>query len=460
MCLCLARTAEAVPRPTEYWVDASATVDGNGTVRKPFRSLQSALNVKSSGARRIHIRRGSYEGPLQLMNGDSLEGEGQVLIFSDSEPQQLVSVSGSVSMSNLTLSGGQRSIFVEGDAHLSNVTLAAFRKTGIAVSGRLKMRNSEIQGTLSETVGVFAQASSQVSIDGVLFSGALRRAVETQGSRVEVLNSSFEGPSTALHQRGGNMHIENCGISQGRGPAIFGAGGKLSVKGVRVSGHEYGLQTGQGSEFTVNDFVSLRAQRAAVALTGSSGRLSDSIILEAGNFGGVQLIESQVTVERLRIHRALASGLFVRQGSINATDVVIANVISEENSGTKSGGDGIQLYGGSHRLSAVQVLNIEGSGLLSSMYAQTELVDFSCTRCGWGGVVTEQHASLRARSVFVENSMVAVSVPDDAEAFVVNLISMKNREGPFWVECSKGSRLSVKGLKTDTPAAFASCVYP
>src|SRR5687767_14594025 len=62
----------------EVWVSASVAVSGDGSARRPFKSLGEAIYP---GPARVRLASGLYVGPFVLPPGTFLEGSGQVVLY-------------------------------------------------------------------------------------------------------------------------------------------------------------------------------------------------------------------------------------------------------------------------------------------------------------------------------------------------------------------------------------------
>ncbi|HLL53955.1 MAG TPA: hypothetical protein VK447_10435, partial [Myxococcaceae bacterium] len=309
-----APAATVVPRDRELWVDASVPEAGDGSRAKPFKTLAQALQA-TSGTGRIHLRSGLYPGPFTLADGAVLEGQGEVVLYLEGTGT-VVTTSGEVRLSGLTVQGGGHGIEVEGTLALTKVQLSGHRRAAVRlVQGTLRAEHSTFQASVSESSGLLLEAGTRAEVRESKFLGPYWRALHARGvQRVIVEDSRFEGPVTGLHQVGGEAVVRRTSLHGGRGPALFVARGSLRAEGVRVKGHEYALQTRQVNPLVVRDFVSVAAERAGLGLFDAKGELEDVVVVGSGTFGALQALDSDVTVRRLRAHRSQGYGVMVRGG--------------------------------------------------------------------------------------------------------------------------------------------------
>ena len=241
-----------------------------------------------------------------------------------------------------------------------------------------------------------------------------------------------------MHQVGGKAVIHRSRFSGQNGPAVFCARGRLELVDVDVYGHEYAIQCADGAVLRALRLSSVRAERAAVALTGASGRLEEITTVDSGSSGAIHLVGSTLELRRFRLQRAQAYGLLARHSSISIADGAISDVVDVEG----STGEGIHLRGSRGSIDSVSILRTAGPGLLASAETSVLVRDLLVESCRWGGVVVESFARVRGSSWTIRKCAApAVAVPDAGEVDLDVLFSEANANGVFWVECARSAKL-------------------
>lgn len=442
--------ALAAPSPARtLWVDASAPTPGDGSAEHPFKSLGQALQAPGRPLS-IRLRSGLYAGPFTLPDGTALEGEGQVVLFVEGT-ETVVTTRGDVRLTGLTVQGGATGIEAEGRLVLDRVQLSGQRRAVVRLaSGAVEARGCTFQASVSDTSGLLLEAGTRAAVVDSAFLGPYWRAIHARGvQRVTVDGARFEGPVTGLHQVGGEARVTRTTFTGGRGPALFMARGALTVERTSVKGHEYALQTRQVSPLVVRDFASVSADRAGMGLTETRAELEDVVVVESGPYGGLQLIESDVTARRVHLHRPMGSGISTRGGKLDLREAIIT-VVREEREG---GGNAVELRQTAAQVSGLTVLGAAGICLLAAQTSQVQVQDLWLDRCRWAGVTAETQAQVRGGLVWVSGSPgAAVAVPGDGSVEINRLISEQNADGAVWAECERGAKVRLKGLKEDGPA--------
>lgn len=440
-------------------MDASAPPGGDGSRGRPFRELLPALLEAEAGPAVVHLSSGLYEGPFELPSRVSLVGHGAVVLYSEQRSAPLLKAKGGANLEGLMLQGGAVGLSVGGgEVALSEVKLSGFRQAGIAVEeGELRARGLEVSGTLSGTRGVSVGPLGSAQLGSSAFLGALGRAVEVRGGSAKLERCRFEGPAVGLHAVGGEAEVSDSSFSGGRGPALFAAKATLRVARTLVHGHEYGLQAGESARLEVSDFTSVRAERAAVALTGARGRMEDVLAIEAGSFGGVQLAEAEVQMRRLFVHRAVGQGLFSRGGKLWLAGAQVVAVRADGEGSHQSGGDGLRLHGGESRIEDVTVRDVDGAGLVALSAAVAAVREFDCERCRLGGVSADTGSSVDAVSLRVSESPSALVVGGEARVRVDQLTARGTSE-VVWAECGQGVQVLIGRHQAEVPLRLGGCV--
>jgi len=445
-----AEAAGALPprAPVELWVDSTAREAGEGSRGRPFKGLKEALAVSASSLR-IHVGRGLYAGPFTLPPGTVLEGTGEVVLYAEGEGGVL-QAPGGAQLSGLSVQGGDTGVEAEGTLGLSRVRFSGQRRVAVRlVSGQVTVKGSTFQASVSETVGLLLEAGTRAEVVDTEFLGPYARALAARGPQtVQVSHSRFEGPVTGLHVVGGDAGVRFSTFQGGRGPALFLARAALSVEGVSVKGHEYALQVREVKPLSVRDFASVGAERAGLALMQSQGVLEDVQVVDSGPLGALQLLESNLEVRRLRVHRPECFGVTARGGTLSLEEALLTEV---RDVGGQSG-NAVELRKAKVRLNGLTVLKADGLCVLAAEDSQVTLTDAWLSQCRWAGVLAETLARVQGAEVTVRRSPgSAIALPGDGEVSLYRLVSEKNTEGAVWADCAQGARGTLRGLRDDSP---------
>ncbi|MFZ5470234.1 MAG: hypothetical protein ACOZIN_12435 [Myxococcota bacterium] len=457
---CLSPRAELPARstqaPTERYVDAFAPAGGDGSSQRPYRSLTEALSGAGPRPLVVHLATGMYQGPFRIEGDVALVGGKAAVLYADGAASEVVRLR-DAQLERVHVQGGQVGVRVEGRSSLHHVHLSGQRQAALVLAegAVLTVAGGELAGTVSETVGVRASPRAEANFSGTAFVGAFRRGVEVRGGRAQLTGCRFDGPVTALHLVGGEAHLSDVDVVGGRGPGVFAAQGKLTARWVRVFGHEYGLLTGAGAWVQVEDFSAVRPQRAGVALVGTRGHLADVVVLEGASYAGLQLLESELELRRVQVHRVSSTGLFARLGSLRLFGAVVTQVRGDG----QSGGDGVELRGVKAELEDVVVRDVDGSGVIATVEAEVVAKGVSCARCRFGALVAERRSQVVAYAVEARGcGTSALVVPDEARLSVHGLFSRENAEGPLWAECGQGAQVTLTQVESDVPLPRALCI--
>jgi len=423
----------------ELWVDPSSGEGGDGSAERPLRSLGDALARAGDSAARIHLSAGLYQGPFRPPDSTEIDGKGAVVLFREGLGV-VIAPRGRLALKHVAIQGGSLGIETAADLRLEEVALSGQRSLGVYLrSGTLVAERAMFSAGVSEARGIKLEGDAKATLSGCKFQGPYRRAVELTGSSaVELSDCAFEGAVTGVHQVGGKAVIRRSRFSGQSGPAVFCARGSLEMADVDVHGHEYALQCADGAVLRVLRLSSVRAERAAVALSGASGRLEEITTVDSGSFGAIHLVGATLELRRFRLERAQAYGLLARHSSISIADGAISDVVDGEG----STGEGIHLRGSRGSIDSVSILRTAGPGLLAAADSSVLVRDLLVEGCRWGGVVAESFARIKGSSWTIRKCTApAVAVPEAGEVDVDVLFSEGNDNGPFWVECARAAKL-------------------
>ncbi|MBL8950457.1 MAG: hypothetical protein JNK82_06750, partial [Myxococcaceae bacterium] len=313
------------------------------------------------------------------------------------------------------------------------------RAVSVEDGGVLTMFGGEVTGVVPEAHGVVTTGRLQLA--GTTFKGSLRRAVHVERGSAEVTNLTSEGPAEAVHVSRGSARVVGSSARGGRGAAFFVSGGRLELRDVKVSAHEYGVQAGIGSSLVVDGLEAERVQLAGVAALKSTVDLRRVTVTRAGSHGAVELYECTSKLDGLVASDLEDIGLLVRLGTLDARNVQLARV---RGSGG-SGGDGVMVRDAVVKLADVFIIDIGGTGVVATAVATLDVDRLRCERCSYGALLVERHSTARAKGVVSVNAReAAVSLPDDG---VLELDGLEVQgSGPaLWAECQPGGRVVLKG---------------
>jgi hypothetical protein len=200
--------------------------------------------------------------------------------------------------------------------------------------------------------------------------------------------------------------------------------------------------------------VSARSPRqAGIALRRTTARVRGLTVERAGEEGGVLLDEAATSLEAVTVRGASAWGVLVRLGSAQLDRVVVESIRAEAGDGPGVLGDGVvvrdaQVHGG-----AVQVEDVEGSGLAISALAEVRLEALTVRRCGGPGVLVERGARLELGRLEVRGAWGPALVASEGGQASVGVLSAAGAQGPVWADCATGAQVTV--LETEGAAAEA-----
>lgn len=443
----------------EIWVDASAVDEGDGSVERPFKSLAAALRPGVV----LRLRTGMYRGPVELPGDAVLKGEGSVVLFVEAGP--VVVKAGRATLENLAIQGGSVGLEVRERVRATRVQLSGQREVAVRVRehASLELIDASLDGNVADIAGVVAGEGAAVTAQNLFVSGAFRRAFETQKASLRLTDAKFMGPTEAVHAVGGTAQLDRVAVAGGRGAGLFFAQATVELKKVEVQGHEYGLLARE-STFDVDGFRSTASLLAGMALTGCRGSLKNLTIEDSGSFAAIQLLQFQGTLSEVDIKRAKSAGVLWRDGQGTITGAKVYGVAEEAGSGPEmSGGDAVHLRGVTATVRSVDVRDAHGSGLLATMTASVDIDGLSCNRCGYGVVMVERHAQVRAKRLSsAYNKVTALTVPDVGSLEVFDIDADSSPGTLVYAECAQGAKVKLhrSGVKGSswTPAPCISVV--
>jgi hypothetical protein len=255
-----------------WYVNSSATLNGNGGAESPFNSLASAVLAAGSGDV-IFLFGGSYTGGVTLGANQTLVGQSAGLTV-DSE--DLLAPSGA---SNPVITAASGPVVTLGEADtLSGVSVVG---TGSATAVSATVNDF----TLDSDVSITAAGGDALDIEGG--DGGL--------ATVAAPITASGGHSVAIHNRtGGDVGTSGTpgsGSATGDGIDLTSDGGSASVGADISDNHLYGLASGTGILVTTPGVIATPGGGALQLTLGSnvvamgSGSTHNGVTITAGTFG-------------------------------------------------------------------------------------------------------------------------------------------------------------------------------
>ncbi len=485
LCACSRPTPR--PRPqaaVELWVDGAAS-GGDGTRERPLRTLTEAL--ARPGPKRVHLASGRYEGPIRLLEGTRLVGEGPSTVLAATGPDMtVVDASRGTTLESLVVEGGGWGLDARGPLVVRGVT---FRNQA---RGAIRLTEGPLEGSglrfeagagsqartcsLSDITPVAAHPATEARAGmGVLveagttggaapslilrdsvFVGPYERAIRARGgATVRLEGVCFQGPRMALSQEGGVAEVKQARASGGAGTAFSIVEGALTLVDVRVQGHEYGM-TANRSRLLVRGFTSEHATRAGLGLTAANGLLEDVAVKDAGNYGALQLTASDLEVRRFRLEGSREYGVVALQGRVRLRDGVITGVSTADG----IAGDGLHLRQVEADVDTVTVEDAKGSCVLASQRARVALRKARLAGCGLAALAVDTRATLESRNVEVRGTLAAVLLAiEEGQLKAENLTAKDARGELVSTDCQGQTRVQLRHVDAGTTRGLRSpCV--
>jgi hypothetical protein len=444
--------AEPAPRAApglELWVDAQALEGGDGTATHPLRRLEAAL-APSAPQRLLHLAPGLYPGPFVLPDGTEVLG-GSASVLTAPGGVTVLEARGKVTLRRLLVQGGTLGLSGSGQLHLEEVRFSG-QRTGalsLAEGTSLRAEGSVLEASVSGAVGLLVAKGASVQLLGCTFEGPWQRAIEAHAAEaLLVSHCRFRGAVTALYLKDGRAELQDVSISEGRGPGLYVVGGTLALHRVEVNGHEYGLLTGTGAAVEAEDFTSTRADRAGVGMVNAKAHFKRLTILQAGSFGGLQCVSSDVTVEELKVEDVQGVGVFMRSGTLHLDGAVVLR--TKDADGT--GADGVQLRGGRAVLKNLTVQQVSGACLTAAEGTDASLETATLENCRTAGLAAEGGARLLASAVTVRTSEGPGAVATGDGRLALRDFRALGTDGVVWAECTSGAQVTATDVAGALPA--------
>ena len=440
----------------EIWVNPSVTDTGDGSQLHPFRNLSTAISAYPGESVRIHLSAGFFRGPFSIDGRVQLDGKASSVLYAEGD-QPVLEGRGAVSLAGISLQGGKTGIVMRGMLHLEGVHFSGQRQTVIdLIQGFAEIDNSELIASVSQVIGVQLHPSTHAHLRATRFEGPFRRAVNSKDAEVLVVGCDFGMSVEGIHHSNGLLTVQKSVFGEGRGAAMFvGEGAHARISSVQIFGHEYGLQS-FSAELDVDDFISVRAVRAGIALVKTRARLTDLLLVDSGSYGAIQMVSSDAQVQHLRVHHAQIYALNILQSHLTLSNAELTDI----GKASDQPAEAVSLRETQATLHSLTILRSEGLGVQVAQASRVSADDLTLIGCQEGGVVAETSSEFRGRSVWVSDSWgAAITVPDASSVMLSGFSSEKNRSGPLWLDCAQGAHASVSWLRGDaSDSSFEACV--
>ena len=438
------------PRPV-LWVDERAIAGGDGSALRPLKQVPAELPDRVE----LHLLAGLYAGPLALPRGAHLVGHGAAVVFLEGEGVAIDA--GEAALTDVSVQGGSVGVHARGRVTLERVHFSGHRQAGLLVDreGDVELREGRFEGPVGSAVGVKVDGGALRGV-GLAFRAPFPVAVDCAGGRLDLADLVAEGPATVLRAVGCRSTVKRASAAGGMREAFLISGGTADLEHLDVQGHEVALRA-KSAALEVRGLTSRRAQQSGVTLVECTGGLFELRVEASGSGGALQLLDSNVTVEDVRVKGVEAMGIFVRQGTVTLRHLDIEGVRADGD----ALGDGLHLRDARVTVDDVKVRDVEGSALFAGALAAVELGHLESVRAAFGALMVERMAMVRAEDVISSASRSsAVTATDGAQLTLAHLVVRSGGDVPVWAECAQGVRVQLGQLESATAQPPSLCIEP
>ena len=432
-----------------FWVDPKAPAGGDGSEAHPYRTLSRAL--KRDGRKRIRLAPGVYRGAFELAGGTELWGPAVELDPGDSESGG----AGQKPNGTAVLVGKplRTTLMVDGPSHVRGLRIRGGGPALWLRTGGLELRDVRIEGTGGK--GLLLDPESAAVLERVAFRGTFQRAIELTGATLEGKNLRLEG-DTGLHAVRSRVDLQKLQVMKGSGVGLFCGGSVFKLREVTVRGHEYGLLSRGHCKLDVQGLWADHPDRAGLALVESEGYLSDLKVTESGSYGGIQLLSSDLRLERFELDGGEAYGVSIRGGTIKLRAGTIKNIRDRDG----GAGDGVHVRVAKVELRAVSLIGIAGAGLLAAEEAEVEGREMTFRDIATSALWAETGAQIRIDAGKFERLKEQwVTIPSKGQVKLVGAEVHGLSKQPFVMDCQRGARLELSRLSGDPVGALPRCAH-
>jgi len=421
------RTTEARVAPTTLYVAPVSTEgpEADGSAARPFAGLQQALSRAPSGAL-LRLAPGIYEGPFVVSRSVLLYGAGPDETRLVGAPQARAPVVASdgnaLEMHDLAIEGAAEGIAVARTSlRLANVQIRGQSEIGLsAASSEVDVEGGGVSSVgAGETGKGIVLRGGTLRVTGTSFRQAGRRAIELHGAKANLvgLDGSESAVSIVQALDDSEATVEGGTFQRIGGPALYGAGSRLVVRGAFVSRAEYGVLVFRRGRLELRDAHISDTAVAGAALVLSNGEVSGTTIERGGTEGGLSITSSSdvVRLDKNRIGEPGSMGLHATNATIVAADNVFSGAILDAQGDL---GDAIFAVESDLTLLRNGFEGNAGSGT-TLVRSQAHLVGNRFTSNGRAGLVLLDRSTAKAQAnEFTKNRGPAVSVAERSHALV------------------------------------------
>src|SRR5438067_1861409 len=442
-----ARPAAAQVTPAIVFVSANTaeSPEADGSSSRPFAGLQQALSRAPSGAL-LRLGPGTYQGPFVAPRPVVLSGagSGNTRLTASLEAHAPVIASDGNALE-------LRDLAVEGSAIGIAVARTSLRLSSVLVRGRSEIALSAIGSEVDvEGGGVSSVAAGNAGkgivlqggtlrVRGTVFREAGRRAIELRGAKASLAGVDAAGSAVSVLQAldDSEATVEGGTFQRIGGPALYGAGSRLVVRGARISRAEYGVLVYRKGHLELRDAHISDTAVAGAALVLSDGEVSGTTILRGGTEGGLAVTGSPdaVRLQNNRIGEPGSMGLHATNAIIVASDNVFSGAILDaqgdlgdaifavesnltllRNGFEQNAGSGTTLVRSHAHLVGNRFISNGRAGLvlLDRSTAKAQANEFTANR-GPGVSVAERSHALVSRNRFADSGAAEVDAPCGGE---------------------------------------------
>lgn len=431
----------APPKLEELWVDQFAPPDGDGSKEAPLKSIPAPLPKRA-----LHVRTGVYAGPVDLPEGSTFEGHGEVVITGEGDVATVTAAS--AFLRHVSIQGGAIGLQAR-DVGLDGVRFTGQTKTAIVAEGVLRGRKLHFTSTVPGIDGVVTK-NAKVSLVEAKFQGGFTRAIDVSGGELRLSGVNFEGAKTAVRALDANAALDTCDASGGSATAFFFAGGKLRVRGLDVQGYEFSLQLSRGVEAKVEDVSARGASQTCIALEESPVTLARARMSRCGVGGAVSSLNAKLIASDVAVREGRELGVLVRQGEASFIGLDVQGIAD---------GDALHIRDANVSVRDSLFRDVGGSALFVSAAAKVHGSGLQVERAGKSAFFIERGSTVELGAVLVRGGGgPAVLLPDAASASFESLSVSGGTEQPVYAECDAGAKVTVKRLESTVAPLDSRCV--
>lgn len=403
----------------------------------------------------LHVNTGLYAGPFTFGQHVRVEGHGEVVLTG--EAGQTVVTASDTELVGVSVQGGDVGLEAGAGVRLSKVHFSGQRKRVARVHGALVLEDSEILARLEGIDGVGVDRGATLTARHLTFSGGIRRALQTEGGRLELEDVRAEGVKTLVHAVEADVALDQASARAGTGPAFFFAAGRAHLRAITVQGHEYGLQLARGAEVDVDGLTVGGTAQGCVSVLHARLTLAHAELTRCGLGAALELTDSDTTATLVNVSKTPDLGVLVRQGALTLT----ASTFSFISGSRESLGDAVHVRDAKVRLDGLRVTDVEGSGLFVSSLSEVSVGSLEVERARQAAVFVERGSQVRLEKLLVRGGGgPAVVVPDGARVQVVSLSVAGGNDLPIYAECRADAQVEVGRLESTVPQLESQCITP